>query len=121
MKPPSTGTSPAAVRDASSSRRARARRVHVGHRRGVLGVGDEHLPRIDPGRGNLLRDERRRDHPAAGQLAHRQNLVGGPRRHVAVRRPFAHVRGQLGEILRELRGQRVERRRRARATTATLM
>jgi hypothetical protein len=83
--------------------------VHVGHRRGVLAVGDQHLARIHPGARQLLLGERRRDDPAAGQLTHRQQLVGRARRDVAVLRPRSRVRGQRVEIVGEAALQRFER------------
>ena len=93
MKPPSTGD---LRRRVLWRRRARCVRcaggVHVGHRGGVLGVGDEHLLAHRPRRAGILAGgERRRHDPAAGQLAHRHNRVVRPRRHFA-RLPQARAR-----------------------------
>ena len=52
-----------------------------------------------------MRGEGCRHHPAAGQLTHRQNLVGRTRRHFALRRPFhARVAISFAEIVGELHG-----------------
>ena len=107
MKPPSTGTRPASSVGADQVAAPRAGGVHVGDGPGVLGVGDQHGARVDPDRRYLHRRERRRHDPAAGELAHRDNLVMRPRRDVAAGRQRPHRQDQAREFLGERRGQRL--------------
>ena len=62
--------------------------------------------RVDPDRRNLPRRERGRHDPAAGQLAHRDDRVVRPRRHVVAAAASARTeRDQLAESSVQRRGR----------------
>ena len=99
MKPPSTGTWPA-VRRGPTSSPVRRQVASMSGTAAVCSASVTSTSRESTQTAGICRARERGGHdPAAGQLAHREDRVGRPRRHVAEQRSPPDQRGELVEVL----------------------